>query len=532
MSRATVVLLVAVGPGLILAACGDSTGLSTRVQSVEVTPANETVMVPATVQLTAVARDGAGEIVEGLQVVWEGDDPAVVRVHSNGLVEGRGRGATRVTARIDGIEGSAAITVIMPPAHVIVEPASDTRAINESTVFSAIVTDANGVPVPNPIVTWTSSAPNLATVDAHGVATAREPGTATVRAQVGSVAGTALLHVLASRISVRILEGDGQADTAGAVLPTAVLIEVRDETGAPLPSVEVWAGELYVDRPAVDDWPVDTTDALGRAAYAWIPGYQARVHQLRAGVYRKNEGRAPDLLAADTISALVTAASPYSVDFLPWDGITVFLQRTLDLVSVVGPVWDRYQNSVVVRSIAVDAAPPLNVNGTGVVSSVETDATTNIEVNGVPFPFPVRYRRDLRTMAGAIGGWVCDSPNGALTENPNVVILRRDVAVVVDSVNLRSDGEIYSFYLTANYHDTRSDGSVSDITEHMVKSVAVESQIPGSFAFGFGPAMVQTSTSPLRYDGDTEIFECGSWISNGGGPDSHQPFWLTLDQSP
>jgi hypothetical protein len=320
--------------------------------------------------------------------------------------------------------------------------------------------------------------------------------------------------------SVTILAGDAQTDTAGAVLPTEIVIEVKDQSGAPLAGAEVWVGEILPDG-AVPDGPADTTDANGLARYQWRPTGEARVHRLRAGVYDAS-GPLLQLLAADTINATVTPASPYSVEFTVDEETVRLLGEPADLAAVVGPVSDAYGNPVTVHSIAVDAPSPLDLNGTTVVSLEETQTLVHIVINGVSFPLWVGYRRDLRTMAGATGGWVCDSPDGAPTADPDVVVLHREVSVVVDSVKLRVGGG-NTFYFTDTYHDEMSDGTTSAATEQQQR--AVLRQEPGSWFWEFGPTMQQTSASPLRYDA-TEPDQCIAWTTHVGGPNSHQPLWL------
>jgi hypothetical protein len=197
-----------------------------------------------------------------------------------------------------------------------------------------------------------------------------------------------------------------------------------------------------------------------------------------------------------------------------------FLGETLDMSTVVGPVTDSYNNPVTVTTLAVQASAPLQVNGTIVRSDVEVDTAVSVVINGVPFAYRFAARRDLRELAGAQGGWVCDKDPGAPLETPGLYTRRRDAQVTVDSVQLRSDGEVWTFFFSATWHDQISDGTTADGAEEYSRLVLVQS--PGRWLWEYGPEMVQTNTSPLSYVA-TEPTECGAWDSTGGAPPAHQP---------
>jgi pectate lyase len=80
-------------------------------------------------------------------------------------------------------------------ASVTVSPASATLAKGSSRQFSATVKDANGATISEPSLTWTSSNPGVASVNASGVVNAHEAGTATVTATSNNVSGTASVTV-------------------------------------------------------------------------------------------------------------------------------------------------------------------------------------------------------------------------------------------------------------------------------------------------------------------------------------------------
>jgi adhesin/invasin len=106
-----------------------------------------------------------------------------------------------------GTHGTAALGIpksFLPAATVTTSLTNGTLAVGGTTSATAIVRDANGVDITNynagnghVVVTWTSSAPNVATVSASGLVTAVAPGTATITATAEGVSGSANVTVVA-----------------------------------------------------------------------------------------------------------------------------------------------------------------------------------------------------------------------------------------------------------------------------------------------------------------------------------------------
>ena len=322
--------------------------------------------------------------------------------------------------------------------------------------------------------------------------------------------------------SLVILAGEGQTDSAGATFDTPVDIEVRDSNGAPLSGVEVRYEEALVTGPFLEHGPPDTTDASGRVSLGWQPGGEAGPHRLRAGVYLVDAAHFAHLVVADTIVGTVTAASPSRVDFS--GPASRFLGETLDMAGVVGPVWDIYSNPVTITSVTVDAPAPFVANGTVVHSDIEAELAVNVVINGVPFGYQLEARRDLRELEGATGGWVCDKEPGAPTATEGLFIRRQEATVVVDSVQLLEDGEVWTFFYTATMHNELSDGTTADEEAPFIRLVLDQS--PGTWFWEYGPEMVQTGTAPLSYVAALPT-ECSSWDSQAGGTPAHEPLHLS-----
>jgi hypothetical protein len=72
-------------------------------------------------------------------------------------------------------------STVAPSPQVVIAPGTERLFVGESTTLSAAVTGATE----DPDVSWLSLAPGVATVDAGGVVTGKNPGMATIAAEAG-----------------------------------------------------------------------------------------------------------------------------------------------------------------------------------------------------------------------------------------------------------------------------------------------------------------------------------------------------------
>ncbi len=171
------------GVALALAACkGDSTAPSKPVASVAVTPKSSSVLVGERVQLTAQPLDAAGSPVGGKTITWRSVDASAATVSSGGLVTAIGPGTVTVQALADNIIGSAEFVITAPVATVLVSGNTGVLLVGGTLQLNAVPRDAAGNVLPSRPVTWTTSAPNVATVSSVGLVTGVSAGTVTITA--------------------------------------------------------------------------------------------------------------------------------------------------------------------------------------------------------------------------------------------------------------------------------------------------------------------------------------------------------------
>src|SRR5436309_544690 len=166
--------------------------------SVTVSPASGSARIGATIQLTGVTKDSAGNLLTRRTVNWMTSNNAVATVSASGLVTGVAAGSATITATSEGKSGAAAMTVTnVPVATVTVTPAIASLLMGATVQLTATPKDALGNPLSGRVVTWASDAPGVAAVSGTGLVTGLGIGgvtiTATSEGQSGSAAVTVTL---------------------------------------------------------------------------------------------------------------------------------------------------------------------------------------------------------------------------------------------------------------------------------------------------------------------------------------------------
>ena len=147
-------------------------------------------------RLEAVALDAGGSALEGTVFTWSSSDAAVAAADSAGLVAAMANGTTTVSATVDGVSGSAAVTVAQVASVLIVAPDSLLFAsLGDTARLEAVALDAGGSAVEGAAFTWNSSADSVASVDERGLVRALSPGTAEITAAHGAATGAATVVV-------------------------------------------------------------------------------------------------------------------------------------------------------------------------------------------------------------------------------------------------------------------------------------------------------------------------------------------------
>ena len=166
------------------------------VASVQVAPPAATIFTGATVQLTATARSSAGTVLTGRTTMWRSGAPSIATVSANGVVTGISAGAAVIIADVEGVTGSATVTVRVPPVAVVaVTPAAATISPAGSVQLTATARDDAGNTLTNRSITWVSSDESIAFVTSGGLVIAFRSGMVTITATSEGISGTARVTV-------------------------------------------------------------------------------------------------------------------------------------------------------------------------------------------------------------------------------------------------------------------------------------------------------------------------------------------------
>ena len=166
-----------------LGACDDDDiTVPPTASTVEVTPRVSSVPTGQSVQLNAQPRDASGNDMSGGTVTWKSLDTLVARVSETGLVTVLSSGTTAITASVLGATGFASIDAVGVTSTVVIEGTTTGNLPQGQTLqLTAAAREAGGRELWRP-VTWSSSAPTVATVSNTGLVTSLSVGTTTITA--------------------------------------------------------------------------------------------------------------------------------------------------------------------------------------------------------------------------------------------------------------------------------------------------------------------------------------------------------------
>src|SRR5690242_20284021 len=274
-------------------------------------------------QLRAQPRDSRDHPIKGLETTWHIDDSSVASLDSSGLLTGKSAGRSTIVAKVEGVVGKAAVSVVTPASAIALVAGTNQRTLAGRQLPQAIVvraTNRRGGPASGKRVTFKvgegegSVDPAIAITDADGRARAawtlgNDPGRQTLFASVENVDSAlpivAEADPIASNTRVAALVEKLSAQ-AGEQLPDSVGIRVTDSAGRVLPDVPVrWAA---LDGGMISDAST-RTDTLGVATIRWTLAMKTGVQRLRAQI-----GLGAGLgIPPVTITAAALAGAPSSV---------------------------------------------------------------------------------------------------------------------------------------------------------------------------------------------------------------------------
>ncbi len=349
-----------------------------RVASVEVMhpTADSAISVPegAQVLLHARAMDARGHDIAGQVATWRSDDTTVASIDSTGVVAARNAGRTVVSARIEGVSGRSAVSVVTPATGLAVVAGIDQSAVAGLALPQAIVvraTNRRGGPASNKLVEFRLSEnqgkvhPLAVRTDADGRARAvwtlgKYPGRQTLFASVENVDSALAIVAEAEPVAedTRIVPLVGTVvGRAGESLAEEVGIRVTDSSGRVLSDVPVrWT---VVDGGSVEA-VLARTDSMGLARAKWTLGARTGTQRIRAHV---GSGPGSRSIVPVTLTATALAGAPAALVVESGD-------------SQKGIAGEKLRKPIVIRVV--------DVNGSGVSdAALELSASAGVASDSV-----------------------------------------------------------------------------------------------------------------------------------------------------
>jgi uncharacterized protein YjdB len=192
--------ITATAPGTSPVISADTTFTVTNavLVSIAVTPSTASVAMGNQVQFTAIATysdSTQGDV--STTVTWNSSNLAFATISSTGLAYGQGQGAVTITAAIGLIGGTANLTVNAADlVSIAVTPPNPSKPKGTTQQLTATGNYTDGTSRDlTALVSWSSNAANVATVNSTGLVNARNAGQATINAYYDNVNGNTLFTV-------------------------------------------------------------------------------------------------------------------------------------------------------------------------------------------------------------------------------------------------------------------------------------------------------------------------------------------------
>lgn len=168
--------------------------------SISISPPTASIPLGTTQQFTATGTytDGSTQDLTA-SVNWSSDTTTVASIGAGGVAVAVGMGGANITASLGSTQGSATLGVGPPVlVSIAISPTTASVAAGRAQQFTATGTYSDGsMQNLTSVLTWSSSATSVATVNASGLATSSTQGVTNVVGSLGSISASATLTVTA-----------------------------------------------------------------------------------------------------------------------------------------------------------------------------------------------------------------------------------------------------------------------------------------------------------------------------------------------
>jgi alpha-tubulin suppressor-like RCC1 family protein len=175
--------LLAAAVLLVVSGCGESTAPPPTITSVAFDTDAVTMLTEDEVSTQVTVTNSRGETVTDPDVTYRSSAGYIASVDATGKVRAVAPGVATISASVGTVSDQLHVTVNWPPVESVDLEIADVAVFVDDTVPTTIaVVNSKAKPATNVSVIYTTSAPNVATVDAIGRITGVGEGTATITA--------------------------------------------------------------------------------------------------------------------------------------------------------------------------------------------------------------------------------------------------------------------------------------------------------------------------------------------------------------
>ena len=222
MKKFITLMTVALLGGWLLSGCSEDSGTDTP--SLEAISLNKHALSLEIGGQETLTVSVVPETIEGLVFEWSSSNTGVATVDGSGVVKAVAAGEAVVKVSCEGKSDECTVTVSTAIESVTVTPSSAELLVGETETLTAEILPADA----DVTVTWTSTNPDVATVDANGVVTGVAAGNAVIMAQAGGKSDDCMISVVTVPVESITLDAEsieideGTARTLRAtILPEA-----------------------------------------------------------------------------------------------------------------------------------------------------------------------------------------------------------------------------------------------------------------------------------------------------------------------
>lgn len=318
------------------------------------------------------------------QVTWQSSDPTIATVGASGLLNSLKAGTVTITASLNGVSGTASVTVTSPTLTTItvgVPSPSLASGATEQLSATGVFSDNSTQDLANQ-VTWQSSDATIASISSGGLLTALKKGTVSVTATLNSISGTGTVTV------------DSAALSSISIMPA--MFSIASGQSKQLSVQAVYGDGTTEDVTSQVTWNSATAAVASVNPNGLVTGVSAGTSTITATLAAKQATTLATVTAAQLQSITVTPASASiatgQAQFFTANGI--FSDgSTTDIT-----------NSVTWSSSATNVA---TIAGTGLATGVSAGSANIIANSGTVQSAPV-----LLTVTPAVLTEIDISPDG------------------------------------------------------------------------------------------------------------------------